>query len=266
MYEGGVEDFSVSGKLHTEREISYKNDPDIEAKKRLNMAYLLASNPEMFETIRESKGYFFHGTNANSIPSILKHGINSVNKSRDNGITVSTGETWSRINGGRNFVSLTDDLATALGYAAIEPSQNAEAESTLLNFGVIIGTSLEDMSGIKTCTVDSDLPEVGIRDNLPLKNIKFLAVPKERVEFVRKMVGEGNIKVVSFDMDDRFYQSSCLDCLMDVEQDMLDVISFREESVKKVVDTRRISRINNLIETIKTRLRKTIHKEHDREE
>lgn len=82
-----------------EEEVLYKNNPSIESRKRLNMAYLALNNPDMIETLQKSKTCFFHGTNANALPSILKYGIYSVDKSNENNIPVTTGEKWSRIDG-----------------------------------------------------------------------------------------------------------------------------------------------------------------------
>ena len=52
LYLGGFEDFSVNGSNYMEKEIQYKNNPYIESKKRLSMAYLAAKNPEFINTIQ----------------------------------------------------------------------------------------------------------------------------------------------------------------------------------------------------------------------
>ena len=43
-----------------QRNVLYKNNPHIEGKKRINMAYLFLNNPQMIETIEKSKCYSKH--------------------------------------------------------------------------------------------------------------------------------------------------------------------------------------------------------------
>ena len=194
-----------------EEEVLYKNNPTIEGKKRLNMAYLLLKNPEMVEIIEKTKGNFFHGTNANALPNILEYGLNSVNKSEENNIDVVTGEEWSRINGKRAFVSLTDCLDVAIEYADKNKCENIS--NSLLNFGVIIGASFENMQNLNVTSIQSDISEIGVMGNLPLENIKYLAVPEDKVEFVKKMVGQKNIAVVGVTTDPQKYGYKIYQCL-----------------------------------------------------
>ena len=217
LYEGGFEDFSVNGEFHMEKQIQYKNEPIIECRKRLNMAYLLLKNPKMIEVIQKSNGHFFHGTNANALPNILKYGINSMKTSIENNIDVNTGEEKFRGEGKkRNFISLTDSLNEATIYANLEP-QNSSPNS-LLNFGVVIGASFEKMKDLKIPEyVISDLSEVGVFENLPLEHIKFLAVPDDKVEFVKKMVGEKDIEVVSMNIRDTFFKKPFIEKLKMLE-------------------------------------------------
>ncbi len=253
-----------------EREVLYKNNPILEAKKRLNMAYLLSTNPKMIETIQKSSGHFFHGTNANAIPSILKYGINSIDTSIENNIDVFTGEEWSRINGKRNFISLTDCLDVAIRYANIEPNDNNFTNS-LLNFGVIIGASFEDMNGLKVSGVNSDISEIGVIGNLPVNHIKFLAVPDDKVEFVKKMVGQKNIEVVSMDMKDKFFTKSFkekLDILEQKDKNEQQIEetypTYSKADIKTVVKKRRTSKIKEIFENIKAKIHTKSKKTDDK--
>ena len=259
LYNGGFDDFSVNGSLHMGENILYKNNPTIESGKRLNMSYLLLTNPQMFELIQKSGGYFLHGTNANALFNILEYGLNSVNTSQEHNINVTTGEEWSRIGGKRKFISLTDSLQIALHYARKKPN-NSELEENLFNFEVIVGTSLEDMNGINGASVDSNMPEVGIIGNLPLDHIKFLAVPESKVEFVKKMVGQKNIEVVSMNMRDDFFVQNFKTKLDMLENGEINKskpeIEFLKEDVKEVVSTRRTSMIKKIFESLKKQIQK----------
>lgn len=250
-----------------QREVLYKNSPHIEGKKRLNMAYLLLNNPQMIETIEKSKACFFHGTNANALPGVLKYGINSVNTSIENGISVTTGEEWSRVNGKRDFVSLTDCLDEALQYANMDPNGNSSTNQ-LLNFGVVIGTSLESMEGLRVSRVSSDISEVGVIGNLPVDHIKFLAVPDDKVEFVKKMVGEKDIDVVSMDIKDIFFNNEFSEKLNileqgkeNTEQTKKPYPTYSKDDVKSTVSQRKTSGIKGIFENIKAKWKSTNEKD-----
>lgn len=239
-----------------EEEVAYKNNPTIESKKRLNMAYSLIKNPQIVETITESKGYFFHGTNSNALPYILKYGINSLDTSVEKNIVVNTGEQWSRIQGKRDFVSITDCLDVALRYANMESNGNV---NDLLDFGVVIGTSLEHMEGINTIPIHSGISEIGVIGNIPLNHIKFLAVPDDKVEFVRKMVGSKNIEVISMNIKDRFYDMNFPEKLNFLEYEKSEkekpyYQTYTQNDVKPMVDRRRFSKIKEIFEDIKQRM------------
>lgn len=259
LFEGGFEDFCVNGSFSMEREVLYKNNPTIEAKKRLNMAYVLLQNPRLIDVMQRHKSYFFHGTNANALPSILKYGLNSVDTSVENDISVTTGETWSRINGRRSFVSLTDCLDLALQYTDMEPVDNSN--NTLLNFGVLVGTSLENMKGISAHGVRSDMSEIGVKGNLPVDHIKFIGVPEDKAEFAKKMIGQNGIEVVSMDMQDLFFNANFMDKLNLLEQDkeknrQTDVYSptYSQADVKPVVMQRKTSKIKELFQELKEKI------------
>ena len=253
-----------------EREISYKYNPTIESEKRLNMAYLLLKNPQMIEVIQKSSGYFLHGTNANALPSILRYGINSVDTSIENNIAVITGEEWSRINGKRSFVSLTDCLDVALSYANMKPNNN-NSTNALLNFGVVIGTSFEDMKDLRVSGVSSDISEIGVRGNLPVDHIKFLAVPDDKIEFVKKMVGQKDIEVVSMDMRDVFFISDFRNKLSILEQSKENIEptktpypTYCKDDVKTLVNERRISKIKEIFEALKAKIHMQIKQTDDK--
>lgn len=189
LYEGGYEDFSVNS------ELLMKNNPDIEREKRLEIASVIADNPETFDMLVQNNIDLYHGTNINALPSILKYGMNSLDESNRIGIEVSTGEEWSRVNGKRSFISFTDHLQVAKDYASLIPKNEENKQS----IGVIIGISSNEIDDTQIIKVDSDLPEVGILDNIPVENIKFIAVQKDRVEFVKKLVDDKNIDVAAIE-------------------------------------------------------------------
>ncbi|MEI3355756.1 MAG: hypothetical protein V8R81_01495 [Clostridia bacterium] len=60
------------------------------------------------------------------------------------------------------------------------------AQKSLLTLGVIIGTSFENMTEVKANSVNSDISEIGVEGNLSINHIKFLAVPEDKVEIVKK--------------------------------------------------------------------------------
>lgn len=190
MYEGGFDDFTVNAE-------NIRNNPDIERNKRIKYAYLLATNPETFEIMAKNNVILFHGTKSSALPNILKYGMNSVDELEKKGIEVSTGEEWSRVGGKRNFISFTDDISTACSYAASQREKEA--------FGVLVGMSTKSVEQLKSVCVQSDLPELGIKNSVPLEHLKMLAVPKNKVDFVKKLVGKQDIDVVDFDMEDPFY-------------------------------------------------------------
>lgn len=196
LYEGCYNGFTFSTNM------SNKDNPWIEIQRRISMADLFLRNPSTFEKIVENKINLFHGTNANALPSILKTGMNSIDESQRDGIDVITGENWSRMNGKRNFISFTDVLDLAEDYSTLTPS----ISNKKLSFEVVIGTDVNEALKAGTTTVHSDIPEVGIRNKLPLESIKFIGVPSSKVKFVRKLVGNSDIIVMPIDgLYDKFY-------------------------------------------------------------
>lgn len=196
LYKGGYKDYGMCSKIEC------RDDPAIEAQRRTTMAELLIRNPETFDSLCKHKINIFHGSNANALPGILKYGLMSIDESVENGVAVTTGEKWSRGNRGRSFISVTDDLQVAKGYSTIE----ADEKEGKLSFGIIIGTTTEDIKKSRTSRIHSDLPEIGLMKKLPPENIKSLMVPSEKVKLVKKMVGEQDIEVLPFDgVNDNFY-------------------------------------------------------------
>lgn len=186
----------------------------------------MVTYPETFEIIEKNNITLFHGTNSNALLSILKYGMNSVDESSKMGITVSTGEEWTRAGGKRKFISFTDDLDIALDYASIKPSKDESKENS---FSVLIGMSSNDVKSMRTYPVQSDLPEVGIMDNVPLEYIKLIAVPENKVEFVRKLVNNDKIAVAAIDTDEKFYY-------MD---EVSGEINFNDEKAKELIEARK---------------------------
>ena len=260
LYEGGFEDFSVNGDYHMQKEVLFRNNPKIEARKRLNMAYLLLTNPQVINTIHKTEGHFFHGTNANALPSILRYGINSFDKSNESNIPVITGEEWSRSIRENGFVSMTDCIDVAMMYASNITVDENSFSKNLLNFGIIFGISLEDMSDIKTVSVQSNVPEVGVFDNLPIDHIKFIMVPEEKIEFVRKMIGQKPIEIVPMNFEDRFFNSNDYASMMEIldqraiEQTRPQAPVYSEDDIKPVVFERKTSDINETVRQFKTRI------------
>lgn len=194
LYEGGFDEFSVN---LPEGIRMNRDNPRLEAIRRLEFAYLFAHNPEAMEVIIQGKTTLFHGTKAEALPSILEYGLKSGADANKVGIDITTGEEWSRINGQqRSFISLTNEPGIALGYAGAGNNND---------FGVILGMNPERLKELDFVTVSSDMPEVGVMDNIELGYIDTIIVPKEKVDLVKELVGERPIKVVGMDMEDPFY-------------------------------------------------------------
>lgn len=235
----------------------YANNPVIESKKRLHMAYLLLTNPQLINIIQNTGGHFFHGTNANALPSILKYGINSINKSTENNIDVITGEAWSRRDGKRDFVSLTDCIDVALRYAYTMEQNEDNTMGDLLNFGVVFGISLEEMNDVNTVRVQSDMPEVGVLDNLSMNHIKYILVPEDKVEFVQKLVGQKGIEVLQINMKDKFLRNDRYYQLLEIleqeygKEDKSEYPTYYEDDVRPIVYGRSMSKIRQMFKKLK---------------
>ncbi len=187
LCEGKYENFTIDSHLMN------KNNGSIEASRRLHLASLLQADPVAFDVISKNNINLYHGTNSNALDSILKNGMHSEASSLKNGLSVSTGEFSYNP---RDFVSFTDDMGLALGYSTLSPSANALTDTS---FSVLVGTSTDSLTDVKTVRVGSDTPEVGIGDNLSIEKIKVLAVPESKVVEVQQLInkyGQNHIKVI----------------------------------------------------------------------
>ena len=196
LYNGGFDGYRVSTTFQI------RGNPNTEAKKRIAVANLLIRNPETFEFFRANGINLYHGTNANALSSILYNGLKSHSKSKAEGINVITGEASTRYNHERSFVSLTDVLDLARGYATLHPQGGEEQ----LSFPVLFCMNEASIKGYIQCWIDSDLPEIGIKDGIAPKDIIAVCVPSEKVEFVKKLASETGIEVLAADgFDESFY-------------------------------------------------------------
>lgn len=197
LYDGGYDNYAVSS------DVTSHSNQFTEQSKRAGIAYAIATAPETFDEYKKNNIKFFHGTNSNALPGILKYGMRSGARLTKEGVEVITGEQSTRSRGQRNFISFTDDLDTAIGYAGIAPSKQQDG---LESFGVVIGISEDDIKNLRTRSVSSDdLVEIGIQDSIPLEYIKSISVPADKVEFVKKMSGNSSIPITSLDFDAKFY-------------------------------------------------------------
>ena len=194
LYNGGYKEYSLTSNL------SNRDNPKIEMERRIGMAYLLLRNPETFDALVDNNINIFHGTNANALPSILVHGLSSLNNLTSNNIEVTTGEKSTRNAEGRSFVSLTDVLDIAEGYSTLYPDQRNQD----LSFSVVIGTTVDDAVSTGLFRVHSDVPEIGLRDTLPEEGISCLLVPSSKVDLVRRMASN-KLVFAADDIEDRFY-------------------------------------------------------------
>lgn len=251
LYNGQYGNFSVDTNL------TNKGSATLDMRRRASIAYVLATNPETFEIFCQNNINLFHGTNINALPNILNYGMNSFDELSKKGIEVSTGEECTRRYNGRSFISFTDDLDTAIGYAGIKPSLEDSQKDK--SFGMLIGISSDDVKQMKKFRVDSDVTEVGIRENVPLEKIKVILVPETKAQFVRKLVRDKQITVASINMDDKFYYIDDWEFVIDdkkaeefVQGDKQEnSITFGNEEVKEMASKREISGIKKIYRKIK---------------
>lgn len=209
LYKGGYKDYNPSGGIG-------RDNPLIDIQRRIGLAYLIIRNPKTFEQIVNNKIIYFHGTNANALPGIIKYGINSVDKSMELGLELTTGEQWSRIGGRRDFVSFTDVLDLAGEYSAISPKIETE-----LSFPIIFGTTKENILSSRLITVKSDLQEVGVKGGFPKELIDCIMVPSNKINIITKMVDPGMLVLPMDEMQERFYsvyQDGALSIFIDEEK------------------------------------------------
>lgn len=252
LYEGGYGDFSVNSGIEG------KDNPDIEIQRRLEAAYLLATNPKTYEILTENSVNLFHGTNANALPNILKYGMKSGAELEEKGIEVLTGEEWSRKGGQRSFISFTDVLGTAVEYSTIQPSKKSSKDTS---FGILVGISTKDIKQMRTCHVQSDKREIGIMNSVPLEYIRVIAVPESKVDFVRKLIGDNSIIVTSIGVDEMFYQTNPLSVALNPEEleklilrKKQPEVTFNAQQVKELAEGRKKSGILDIYKKIKSKI------------
>ena len=252
LYEGGFDNFSVNSQM------GERDNPDMEKERRLWTSYILATNPQAFYAMEQNNAILFHGTNANALPSILTHGIQSVADAQENNLSVVTGEVNHKNAIRRRFISFTNSLSTALNYTSLAPTKDSDSE---LSFGVLIGIDPEDVKKLNyTTEIASDVSEIGILDTIPPEYIKFLGVPEDKVEFVQKLVGDRDIQVTAMDMPDRFLQLRDLYALINGEplpQSPYQIQSnrtFNAQEVKAMTTERKFSKIKQIYNDLKNKL------------
>lgn len=240
---------------------SCKDNPRIEAQRRISMAYLLVNDRDTYEYIKENHINIFHGTNANALVGIAKYGLQSVDKIIESKREVRSGEAWSRIKGKRSFISVTDVFDIAWNYMQIDPK----------SFSAIICTSDEKMveDNIETCPVSSDVSEIGIQDELPLGTIKCVLVPKDNVDYVKVLFSDTNIQVLGLsNIDTRyFWFDDFMGCQFNAEgyekykanrlEEKEEISKVTEEDLKENASSRTRSKIQemyNWIVTLKERI------------
>ena len=204
LENGGVGNYSLAT-----GEVNMSN-PGIDMRRRLGMAALLLNNPTTFNHLAQNGINVFHGTNSNALASIIQNGLLSHQKSESTGVFANTGEVESRFNGPRNFVSYTDDIATADAYA------NAANNS---GFPVIVGTTYSDATSTnKSFRPGTSVIEFGVRDGMSSEGVKVLMVPQSEVGYVESMVGNKDITVLPYEFNlnkeifpgaDSFFGTTC---------------------------------------------------------
>lgn len=254
LYDGQYSDYSV------DTDLTNKGSATLEMRRRASIAYMLATNPETFDILSQNNINLFHGTNINALPNILNYGMNSFDELSKRGIDVLTGEDSTRKYNGRSFISFTDDLDTAIGYAGIVPSFEESQKDN--SFGMLIGISSNHIKNLKTCRVHSDTPEVGIMNNVPIEYIKVIAVPESKVQFVRKLVRDKPITVAPINMADRFYYIDDYNFIIDdakaeefIQGRTQDERkTFDNAEIKEVASERKISGIRKIYKKIKEKI------------
>ena len=205
-----------------------KDNPSIEGKRRLAMANLYLQNPEGFKLLVENRINLFHGTNGVALSSILENGILSLKASQENNIEVTTGEEWSRnANIPRNFVSLADNMGIAMYYSQISKS------SGTLNFPMIVGTTVEDANAAGTMIIYSDVPEVGVRNQLPPSAVKLIIVPFDKVDLVQDIVGDSAV-VIGMDITSSPYTE-------DIDSNYFQITEKQVEEYKRQLEIKKMT-------------------------
>ena len=168
----------------------------ISIQRAVSYAYMLLCSRETLDYVVENDITLFHGTTSNALPSIIKNGLKSVDLLMESNINVVSGEKWSRINGHRSFISLTDVPDVAYGYSNIS-NKNKHV------FPVVIATTDMVAENHGVITADFSLPEIGVRRTIPSEEIKAILVPSSRVQYVQTI--SNGIKVLPLELSKKFY-------------------------------------------------------------
>lgn len=190
LYNGGFDDFSINIE-------ECRNNPILEARNRIAYANLLVTCPETFKMIKDNNITVFHGTNSNALPNIIKSGMKSGKDLTKEGVSVITGEQNLIKDVQRSFISFTNSFDLANDFGILEPDN--------YSFGVMIGLTDEVLKRQKRSAIGSDYPEIGIYNSIPKEDIKFIGVPPDRVEFVKRIVNDENVIVAPVNFGERFY-------------------------------------------------------------
>ena len=259
LYYGKSNNYHFKSKFHC------RDNPQIERLRRIDMASVFIRNPETFTFFEQNNINIFHGTNANSLPGILKYGMYSYESLIKEGIPVLTGEEWSRGRINRQFISFTDVLDVAEDYSFFS-SKNGDEN---ISFNVIIGVAENEMNKAKVTKIHSDVSEIGVMQHLPLKSISCICVPEDKVEFVKKMMINCQIPVLGMrDLNRKAYyigeweDVQILRELYESKHENSQKFSFNE--TKEFFKSRSFSKMEAFIEKLKTIFKKGVEDEHGR--
>ena len=252
LFQGGYQEYSVN----SFGEAMNRWNSSIEARRRISMAYLISQYPETFDYLRKNNVGLFHGTDSMALPGIINGGLKSFEKIKKDGEEIVSGEKWtmdyrSRNNSG-NFISMSDDLETIFDYSMCNGSKNDG------KFGVVIGINQDAFKQLRTCTVHSDTTEVGIREHIPSELINFIGVPEDKVELVRKMVGDKKMVVMPMPLDhrDKFYYIDDMG-MGDIKPEISNRLLEKGSSKNRVFGNKTFNKLasminpNNLVESLK---------------
>lgn len=192
MLYGKIDNYNPMSGLQKENE-------NFDISRRLGIAYLMINNPETFDYIRDNNIMFYHGTNSKAFEKIINSGaIKPMKVLKDEGITVESGERWSRIPGKpRSFISFTDIIHDAEEYSTLHTNDEV--------FSVVIGITMDTVEKLPHFRGISYLSEISVEAEIPVSEIKIVMVPTERIEYVSSILPE-HIKVLGMDnLEYKFY-------------------------------------------------------------
>mgnify|MGYP002620411407 CR=1 FL=1 len=259
LYNGGYNNYTPNGQIG-------RDNPKIEIIRRAGLAYLFLEHPETFRKLIENNITYFHGTNCNALPNILKYGLNSVDESLKKGIDIKTGESWSRINGKRDYISFTDVLNIAREY-----SMTGGVRKNELLFPIVFGTTKDEITkSVYTSTIQSYLPEVGIIDNLPLKSIKCIMVPEDKVKIIKKMTDENILVLAANSITNQFYNIDIETGRVYINEEKYNDFKERKKEkieiygIKETVSKTKVSTAKNIIKILNNLIKGEQNDEHKR--